>query len=212
MEPQKKESVFKKPWLQSVILIVVIFGALGGFLYWQSTAGTVSIEKSMLTAPIVNLSPTSAGTLNALYVKPGDVVAPGAQVALVGTNVVSAKDGGIIASTPEALGAYFNAGQTVASIVVTQNMEVTGQVDETKGLQDIAIGQRATFTVDAFPGKKYVGIVDQIGATSDDTGVLFSISDKRPTKVFDIKVRFDVNAYPELKNGMSAKITVYTKK
>jgi multidrug resistance efflux pump len=210
-ESQKKESIFKKPWMQSLIAIVVIFGALGGFLYWQSTKDTVFIENSTLNAPIVNLSPTSGGTLNALYVKPGDVIASGAQVALVGTNVVSAKDGGLVASTPEALGGYFNAGQTVASVVVTQDMEVTGQVDETKGLKNLAVGQRATFTVDAFPGKTYSGIVDQISPTSDDTGVLFSISDKRPTKVFDIKVRFDVSAYPELKNGMSAKITVHTK-
>jgi multidrug resistance efflux pump len=211
MESPKKESIFKKPWMQSIVVIVVIFGALGGFLYWQSTAGTVSIENSLLDAPVVNLSPTSGGTLNALYVKPGDVVAAGAQVALVGTDVISAKDGGIIASTPEALGGYFNPGETVVSVVVNADMEVTGQVDETKGLENLAVGQRATFTVDAFPGKKYTGIVDQIGATADNTGVLFSISDDRPTQKFDIKVRFDVNAYPELKNGMSAKITVYTK-
>jgi multidrug resistance efflux pump len=71
-------------------------------------------------------------------------------------------------------------------------------------------GQKATFSVDAFPGKVYVGVVESIGQTADDTGIVFSISDKRPTKAFDVKVRFDVTKYPELKNGMSAKITVYT--
>jgi multidrug resistance efflux pump len=211
MESSKKESIFKKPWMQSIIILVVIFGALGGFLYWQSVAGTVSIENSTLVAPIVNLSPISGGTLNALYVKAGDVITPGEQVALVGTDVISAKDGGLVASTPEATGGYFNPGQTVVSVVVTSDMEVSGQVDETKGLQDIAIGQRATFTVDAFPGKKYTGIVDEIGSTAIDTGVLFSISDQRPTERFEVKVRFDISAYPELKNGMSAKIIVYTK-
>ena len=211
MESPKKESIFKKPWMQSIIVIVIIFGALGGFLYWQSTAGTVSIEDSTLVAPIVDLSPTSGGTLNALYVKEGDVIAPGAQVALVGTDVISAKDGGVVASTPEALGGYFNPGETVVSVVVTSDMEVSGQLEETKGLKNLAVGQRATFTVDAFPGKTYSGIVDDIGATAIDTGVLFSISDERPTQKFEVKVRFDVSAYPELKNGMSAKITVYTK-
>ena len=72
------------------------------------------------------------------------------------------------------------------------------------------IGQRATFSVDAFPGKTYDGIVDQISPVSSDTGIVFSISDKRPVEKFEIKVRFNVADYPELKSGMSAKITVYT--
>jgi hypothetical protein len=88
---------------------------------------------------------------------------------------------------------------------------VVGTIDETKGLNDVKAGQRATFSVDAFPGKTYEGIVDQISPVSDDTGVVFSISDKRPVKKFDVKVSFSVANYPELKSGMSAKITVYTK-
>lgn len=209
-EEQKKESIFKKPWMQSIILIVIIFGSLGAFLYWQSQKGTILIENSTLVAPVVNLSPTAGGTLNALYVKPGDTVAAGAQVALVGTNVISTKEGGLISDTPEALGGYYNPGQSVVSMVVTSDMKVSGDIEETKGLKDVAVGQRATFTVDAFPGKEYAGIVDEVSVTSNDTGVLFSISDKRPTKKFVVKVRFDVSTYPELKNGMSAKITVHT--
>ena len=89
-------------------------------------------------------------------------------------------------------------------------MKVVGEIDETKGLKSIVVGQRATFTVDAFSGKKYEGVVDEISPTSNDTGIVFSISDKRPIKKFDIKIRFNTASYPELKNGMSAKITVYT--
>jgi multidrug efflux pump subunit AcrA (membrane-fusion protein) len=102
-------------------------------------------------------------------------------------------------------------GQTVVSIVNNKEMKVVGTIDETKGLNKVKAGQRATFSVDAFPGKTYEGIVDQISPVSDDTGVVFSISDKRPVKQFDVKVSFNVADYPELKSGMSAKITVYTK-
>jgi hypothetical protein len=52
--------------------------------------------------------------------------------------------------------------------------------------------------------------LDSISQISNDTGIVFSISDKRPTEKFDVKVRFNVADYPELKSGMSAKITVYT--
>ncbi len=116
-----------------------------------------------------------------------------------------------MASAPVILGSYFSPGQSVASVVADQEMKVIGQIEETKGLSSIKAGQRATFSVDAFPGKTYEGVVDQVSAVSDDSGIVFSISDARPMKKFDVKVRFNVNMYPELKSGMSAKLTVYTR-
>jgi multidrug resistance efflux pump len=210
-EQNKKVSIFKKPWLQSLAIVVIIFGLLYVFLFWQANSNTILIENSYLNAPIANLSPATPGILNAIYVKEGDNILPNSQVALVGSQILSTKDGGIVAYAPQILGTYFAPGQTVVSVVNEQEMKVIGAIDETKGLKDIQAGQRATFTVDAFPGKSYEGMVDEISPTSNDTSVVFSISDKRPVKNFDVKVSFNVSQYPELKNGMSAKITVYTK-
>jgi len=207
----KKEHILKKPWMHSIISFVVIFGLLGIFIFWQIEKGTVFIENSDLEAPIINLSPTSPGVLNALYVKEGDRVPANTEVALVGSQIISTQDGGIVASAPNVLGSYFSPGQTVVSIVNDQEMKAVGQIEETKGLDSLKAGQRAIFSVDAFPGKTYEGIVDEISPVSDDTGVVFDISDQRPVKKFDVKVRFNVTEYPELKSGMSAKITVYTK-
>jgi multidrug resistance efflux pump len=208
---EKKEHILKKPWIQSLISFVLIFGALAGFLFWQENKDTVFIENSTLDAPIVNLSPTLPGILNALYVKEGDHVSANAQIALVGSQIISTENDGIVASAPVVLGSYFSPGQTVVSIVNIEEMKVVGQIDETKGLSSLKAGQRATFTVDAFSGKSYDGIVDQISPVSNDNGIVFSISDKRPVKKFDVKIRFNTTAYPELKSGMSAKVTVYTK-
>jgi multidrug resistance efflux pump len=207
----EKIPAFKKPWVISLISFIVIFGLLGLFLFWQIESASVFIENSNLEAPIINLAPSSAGVLNALYVKDGDPVGENTQVALVGSQIISTKDGGVVSSAPVVLGSYFSPGQTVVSIVNTGEMKVVGQIEENKGLNEIKAGQRATFSVDAFPGKTYVGVVDSISQTADDTGVVFSISDKRPTEKFDVKVRFNIADYPELKNGMSAKITVYIK-
>ena len=210
-EEIKKENIFKKGWMQSLIAVIVIFGLLAVFLFWQTKKNTIFIENSELEAPIVNLSPTAPGVLNVLYVKEGDNVSANSQVALVGSQIIYTKDAGIVSYAPLVLGSYYSPGQTVASVVNVREMKVKGEIEETKGLKDIVVGQRATFTVDTFPGKNYEGVVDEISAASNDTGVLFSISDKRPIKKFDIKVKFDVSKYPELKSGMSAKITVYTK-
>jgi multidrug resistance efflux pump len=78
-------------------------------------------------------------------------------------------------------------------------------------LKNIQIGQSAIFKVDAFGGKKYYGVVDEISDTSRQSGIVFNISDKREVREFDVKVRFDVDNYSELKNGMSAKIWIYKK-
>jgi multidrug resistance efflux pump len=208
---EKKESLFKKPWIQSLFSFVFIFALLVVFLFWQTNKNTILIENSDLEAPIVNLTPSTPGILNALYVKEGEKVEANSQIALVGSQVISTQNSGIVASAPLVLGAYFMPGQTVVSIVNNQEMKVIGQIDETKGLSSIKEGQRATFSIDAFPGKIYKGVVDQISPVSDDSSIVFSISDKRPVKKFDVKVRFNIADYPELKSGMSAKITVHTK-
>ncbi len=210
-EKESKESLLKKPWMHSLISFVVIFGLLGTFLFWQNSRGKISIENSHLDAPIINLSPTLPGTLNALYVKEGDKVVANSEVALVGSQIIYTKEDGIISSAPLVLGTYFSPGQTVVSLVNDGEMKVVGEIEETKGLSQITPGERATFTVDAFSGKTYDGIVDAVSPVSNESGIVFSISDKRPVKKFDVKLRFNVSDYPELKSGMSAKITVYTK-
>jgi hypothetical protein len=87
-------------------------------------------------------------------------------------------------------------------------LRVIGQIDEDKGLSDVKVGQDVEFTVDAYGSKKYTGIVDEISPVSREGDVVFNISDKREVKQFDVKVRFDISKYPELKNGMSAKMWI----
>ena len=210
-QTKTKKSFLQNPIAQSGIGIVVVLLALGGFIYWQGSYGTIFIENSYITAPIINLSSDTAGTLNALYVKEGDVVQANTPVALVGTNIVASKQEGIVTFTSDNIGTYFPPGGTIISMIHPEDMKVIGAIDETKGLDEIKPGQKASFTVDAFGGKTYVGTVESVGETADATSVVFSISDKRPVQQFDVKVAFDVTKYPELKNGMSAKITVYTK-
>lgn len=207
----KRENIFKKPWVQSLVSVVVVFGILAGFLFWQIERTSVAIDNSYLSAPVVNLTPNTSGILNGLYVKEGDVVAENSPIALVGSQVIYTKEAGVVSSAPQALGSYYSVGQTVVSIVCNQKMRVVAQIEETKGLSNVKLGQKASFTVDTFSGKTYEGVVSEIGLTSNDTGIAFSISDKRPIKKFNVYISFDVSKYPELKSGMSAKATVYTK-
>jgi multidrug resistance efflux pump len=207
-----KKSFIKKPWVQSILSIIVVFGLLVTFIYWQYSKSTVSIENSYLQAPISEVGDTIPGALNAIYVKDGDIVTSGQIVAIVGSETLYAKEDGTVTDSPLVLGGFYAPGKNIFSIIVNKKMRVIGAVDETKGLDKVTVGQHATFTVDTFGGKIYNGTVDEIGQSSNDTGVAFSISDKRPVKKFNVYVNFDTSLYPELKSGMSAKIIVKTNK
>jgi multidrug resistance efflux pump len=200
--------------VMAILGLVVAFAAiLGGGAYWYVATRTVYIDQSIISATLIDLSPQNAGILNQLFVKEGDTIAEDQQVAQVGDEIVKAKTAGIVVAVSDDLGQVISpaAGGYVAQMIDPTDLRVTGHLDENKGLSKIAVGDPATFTVDAFGSKTYQGIVDEVSETSLASDVVFNVSDERPTNEFDVKVRFDPEKYPELKNGMSAKIWVYVK-
>ncbi|MBU6321559.1 MAG: efflux RND transporter periplasmic adaptor subunit [Patescibacteria group bacterium] len=192
-------------------LALIILAAMGTAAYLIHSSREVSITNSSIAAPLITLAPTTGGRLDDLYVEPGDMVAADAPVALVGTEVVKAKAAGLVVSTTDTIGAEIAPGSPVVTMIDPSALRVVGAIDENKGLAAITVGDPVTFTVDAFGGKRFSGVVDEIAPTANASGVVFNISDTRQTQEFDVKARFDVNAYPELKNGMSARMYVYTR-
>jgi multidrug resistance efflux pump len=195
-----------------VIVGFVIVGAAGAGIYYYVASRTVYIDLSQINTPLINLSPTNSGILEAVYVNVGDEVAINEPIARVGDGIVEAKTAGQIVSVDNNIGEYVNilTGQgTVATMIDPSQLRVVGDLDENKGLSDVKVGDAAMFTVDAFGSQKFKGVVDEVSPTSKQSDVVFNISDERPTNQFAIKVRFDPTQYPQLKNGMSAKIWVY---
>ena len=195
-----------------VVGIMVVLGAAGGGLYYYVTAKTVYIDLSQVTAPLINLSPVNSGVLEEVFVNVGDTVTINEPVARVGNEIVEAKVAGQIVSVDNNIGEYVNTmtGQgTVATMIDPTQLRVVGNLDENKGLSDVQVGDPATFTVDAFGSQVFKGVVDEVSPTSEQSDVVFNISDQRPTNQFAVKVRFNPSQYPQLKNGMSAKIWVY---
>ncbi len=211
VEIKIKKSAFTKPWVQSVTGLVAIIVLLVVFYFWRILSNQIKIENSFIDAPIINLSSTTTGILDELYVTTGQEILPNTPVAKVGNETIFSKIGGIIVSINNQQGQVFSPGTPVVSMIDPNQERVVGRVDENKGLSDVKVGQIVTFTVDAFGSKKYSGVVAEISPISEENGALFSISDTRPVKQFDIKVLYDVKAYPEIKEGMSAKITIYKK-
>jgi multidrug resistance efflux pump len=206
-----EQSILQNKWVRSGAAVALALVVVGGLLYWQMSSTRVGIDTSVISAPIIDLSPTAAGQLQEIYVNEGDEVAANTPVARVGNEIIKTTVAGEIISVQNNIGKSFNPGQAVVSMIDPLSLRVVGTIDENKGLNKIQVGQLASFTVDAFGSKQYQGVVDEIAPSSNQSDVVFNISNARQTMQFDIKVRFDQNQYPELKNGMSAKLTIFTK-
>lgn len=195
--------------LIAVLALVAISAAVAAFVLLRANHARLDIDKAQVLAPSIDLAAQAAGTLEEVYVRPGDTVQANAPVARVGNELVKAKIAGEIISIHDDVGKLFNRGEAVVTMIDPSSLRVVVRVEEGKGLKDVHVGQVATFTVDAFGSKRYVGTVDEVSPTSRESSVAFSISDKRETKEFDVKIRFDVASYPEIKNGMSAKVSIF---
>ena len=192
-----------------IAIAIIILAGIGGLIYWNIVSSRVYIENSSVSAAETNLSAITGGVLQEVFVNTGDQIKMSDPIARIGNELIKAKSDGQILSINTNIGASFAPGQTVATMINPDDLRVVGQVKEDKGLKDIKIGQTAIFTVDAFGSKEYFGIVDQINPTSNAGDIVFNISNARQENDFDVKVRFNVSQYPELKNGMSAKLWIY---
>jgi multidrug resistance efflux pump len=132
-------------------------------------------------------------------------------LAKVGDQVLVAKTSGVITGVENTPGQLVNPSldpTPVITMIDPRELRVVGRVQEDKGLKDIAPGQHVMFTVDAYPSNQYQGIVETVAPSSSTGDIVFSISDKRQEQEFEVRVSYDVTAYPELKNGMSAKMWI----
>ena len=188
------------------VLIIIVAGIIS---YFVSSNREVAITSSTISAPLITLSPTSAGRLLAVYVNPGDHVEANQPVALVGTEVVKAKVAGLIVDVTDTVGTQEAPGAPVVTEIDPTQLRVVGKIDENKGLSQIQVGDPVVFTVDAYGSRAFQGVVDEVAPSANESGIVFNISNQRQTQQFDVKARFDVSAYPFLKNGMSARMYVY---
>ncbi len=193
--------------LSGAVIGGIALTAIAVFLIYSSNQ--ISITKAEITAPQIDLSSQSGGVLEEIFVKPGDRILENEVVARVDNELLKAKSDGLITAVKNDIGKNFNRSEVIVSMVDPKELRVVAHLDEDKGLKDVRVGQRVTFTVDAYGAKKYYGTVDEISSTSNQSSVVFNISDKREIKQFDIKIRFDVATYSELKNGMSSKVVIY---
>jgi multidrug resistance efflux pump len=193
----------------AAVVILAIVGGFFGYRYWSDAQTRIYLENAEVSAPVISVGPSLAGVLQDVYVKQGDMVMTDQHLFNVGGKITTAVSSGIVTSVQNTPGQIVSGASAIVQMYDPQSLRVVGHVQEDQGLKDIHVGQKVTFTVDAFGSKEYQGTVESVANIPDTSSVVFSISDKRQEKDFSVKVDFDLNAYPELVNGMSAKMWIH---
>ncbi|MDE2026048.1 MAG: efflux RND transporter periplasmic adaptor subunit [Patescibacteria group bacterium] len=207
----KLQTWFKnKRFVRGLIIAVVAILLVSGIFYLEKTQGRVFIDDSLVQAPIINVSPAQSEKLMEIDVYDGQKVTRGDVLGIAGTDTLRADTDGLIIMANQQIGSLISVQNPLAQMINTADMRIAGTIDENKGLDSVRVGQVASFTVDALPGRVFWGYVDEVSPSAKQTQLSFSISSERPTQQFVVYVKYDANKYPEIKNGMSAKITVYT--
>ncbi len=193
-----------------IIGILVLLITLSTLTFYYKNISRIKVEDSLVDAPLISLTSTSSGKLMSVKVTDGQYVNKGDIVAIVGSEVVRAYTSGKVVNTNKQIGALVNSQTSLVQIVDTSHMRINGTIDENKGFNKIKVGMPVSFTVDALPGNVYWGYVDEVAESAKQTQAAFSISSTRPTQQFNVYTSFDASKYPDIKNGMSAKMIIYT--
>ncbi len=202
-------TLLKSPLVIGVLIILVAAGLYLGFNSWQVAQSRVYIDNSDISAPVISIGSEVPGVLQEVYVQAGETIAAGQPLFNVDGRIIPAKTSGLVTSVQNTPGQMVTSQSAVVQMYDPANLRVIGHIQEDQGLSSIQIGQKVVFTVDAFGSKQFTGTVENIGNLADQSSLVFSISDKRQEKQFDVTVAFDPAAYPELTNGLSAKMWVY---
>lgn len=105
---QAEKSILKNKWVRSIGVVVILAALCGAALYWQMASTRIGIDTSLVSAPLIALSPSAPGQLNEIYVSVGEFVPANATVAKVGDELIKTKVAGQIVDVQTDIGKTFS--------------------------------------------------------------------------------------------------------
>ncbi|MZP31103.1 HlyD family efflux transporter periplasmic adaptor subunit [Heliobacterium undosum] len=155
----------------------LLLSALGyaGYTYVDSVR-YVTTDDARIDADMIKVGPEIAGRVMEIRVKEGDLVQAGeTMVRLEEKNttlqnrdaaLVRAPGTGMVMKKNVNDGELVSPGQRLFLLADFRNLYVSARIEETK-IHRLSVGEPVTLTVDAFPGRKLQGVVEQVGFAAD---------------------------------------------
>lgn len=167
----------------------------------QTATRAQALEKSAAAA-------RSRHDLLAAGTRPEQIAQARAQLAEIDTHLremkVVAPSECVLEALAVKVGDVLAPNQPAAALLLPQHIWVRVYVPE-PWLGRIKVGEAVKARVDAFPGRDFAGVVEQIGRQAEFTPRNVQTVAERIKQVFGVKVRLD-NASNDLRAGMSADV------
>ena len=159
--------------LRTGLVIIVAVLLIGGYIFYQLLRDRVSIEDSLVQAPIITISPDVPGAITSINVHEGETVKKGDTLAIVGTASLNAYQDGLVVSTDNKLGSIASAATPVVQMINFADMRIAGTIDENKGLESKNRTNRFLYGR-CVTGTNFLGICrrNQSDCQADGTAIL----------------------------------------
>ena len=119
--------------------------------------------------------------------------------------IVTAPTNCVLETLSVKVGDVVPPNREVATLLLTNHLWVRVFVPE-PWLGRVKLGESATIHVDAFPGRDFKGVIEQIARAAEFTPRNVQTTEERVKQVFGVKVRLD-NKDGDLRAGMAADVT-----
>ncbi|MDR2904256.1 MAG: efflux RND transporter periplasmic adaptor subunit [Clostridiales bacterium] len=223
----------------TVLAAILIGGGYFGYTFWVDVSDYFTTNNASVTANMISITPMVSGSVAAWDVKEGDRVTAGqilgrqdlgdlVQSTSINTQTLETSAGaniskadiktpinGKVVQSNVVVGETVAPGMQVAMVADTNNMYVKANVEETD-INRIQMGQKATVTIDAYPGIVFTGHVESIGeATQDAFSTTASINTSgtytKVTQLIPVKINVaGIDGY-NLRLGYNATVKIKTK-
>lgn len=179
-----------------------------------------TVAQAALTAAQERLSLVMAGNreetvaMAEAQVKQAQAVVETSKINLVNTEIAAPTDG-VVAQKSINAGEMVAAGQPMVTLTDLGDTWINARIEETK-IGRIKIGQPVEFTVDGYPGRKFIGTVTEIGTA---TGSVFALIPNenasgnftKVTQRIPIKISLPQDSDIVFRPGMSVIVKIKTK-
>jgi len=103
--------------LRTFAIVILIAATIFGYYFFSIRTGRVFIDDSLMQAPIIAVSPQTAGTLTHLDVYEGEHIRKGDSLATIGGQTLYASTNGLVIMTNNQIGSVVTPGTPIIQMI-----------------------------------------------------------------------------------------------
>jgi HlyD family secretion protein len=166
-------------------------------------AAVATLEEAQLNLQTLQTSQTYRSSSNEQTLRNSDLAIEATRISLekaqedLTKTTITAPFDGVVSVVAVKTGSIVNTSTTMLTILDDSKIELPAQIDETE-IAKVALGQKASVTLDALPGETFEGTVTKVATAA-------RLEQNIP--IFDVTILLD-NTSGKLRDGMSAEAEI----